>query len=325
MACLADLLKQYEIFYQIDGTSPIEFKNGIQIKNHKIYDNNFSLPLSLEDLRIINRNTSWKSDAKETTEIIKKHKIKIVITDLPAISQEWISEIRTHSLSVVFDDMPISKIKADLIINPNNASDFQSLYSTFNGKNILIGQKFNPVNKSYFQSQCNPTKQIERILVYLGSSVSFDTTNKIIKSVLNTGKNIEYIGEHSAKLRQSFGNNKSFIAINFVKYFHNHLKKYDICVGACGVAYWERCHFGIPSLILKTAENQQKDIEYLLERGAIRMIESTKIEQSLKETFSEFEKNPKILAELSKKSFSVVRDSYTVDLSELILSCTNEV
>lgn len=323
MACLAHILKPYEIFYQIDGASPIDFKNGIQIKNHNLYGKNFSLPLSLEDLRVINRDTSWISDAKETIEIIKEHKIKIVITDLPAISQIWISEIKKHSLIVVFDDMPTSKIKADLIINPNNASDFQSLYSTFDGKNILIGQEFNPVNKSYYQSQCNPKKQIERILVYLGSSVSLDTTNKIIETALNTGKNTEYIGEHSAKLRKCFGGNKSFQAVNFVKDFHYHLKKYDICIGACGVAYWERCHFGIPSLILKTAENQQKDIEYLIGRGAIKKIKSNSIEQSLKETFSEFEENPGLLTELSKKSYSIVKGSYTVDLSELILGCIN--
>ena len=323
MSCLARQLAGNEIYFQIDCVTPIDFISEIEIDYHTIYENKFPLPLSLEHLRCMNKAPSWSADLNKTIEIIKNNNVDIVVCDLPAINQSWINEIRKYSFVVVFDDLPVTNIQADLIVNPNNARGFQHLYSTFKNRNVLIGQEYNPVNQNYSQPQCNLKTKIEAVLVYMGSSVSLRTTTTIIKALIGIGKKIEYVGEHSDELKKVFGNHILFESTEFVQSFHPSLIVADICIGACGVAYWERCHHGVPSLILKTAENQQKDIEYLLEKGAILTISEDDIEGSIKESFGQLQSNPNLLVELSKKSYSVVKNSYATSVSDMLINCFN--
>ena len=44
----------------------------------------------------------------------------------------------------------------------------------------------------------------------------------------------------------------------------------DLAIGTCGVAAWERCVLGLPSLVAITAENQREDAEILHALGAVR-------------------------------------------------------
>lgn len=43
----------------------------------------------------------------------------------------------------------------------------------------------------------------------------------------------------------------------------------DLAIGTCGVAAWERCAVGLPSLVVVTAENQREDAEILHRLGAV--------------------------------------------------------
>lgn len=321
MSSLAIQLAEHQIFFQIDCVTPIEVQADIEIEYHNIYQHKYPLPLSLENLRCLNSAPSWDADLIKTIEIIKNNKIDIIICDLPAINQNWINKVRNHSFVVIFDDLPVTKIHADLIINPNHAKSFRNLYSTLKDKNTLIGQEYNPVNQNYAQSQCNLKTKIESVLVYLGSSVSLATTKEIITVLIEIGEKIEYVGEHSDELEQLFGSHTLFKSTGFVRSFHSKLIVADICVGACGVAFWERCHYGIPSIILKTAENQQKDIEYLLEKDAILKISDNDIAASIKESLRQLRSNQNLIVELSKKSFSIVKNSYVKRVSDMIVEC----
>jgi len=48
------------------------------------------------------------------------------------------------------------------------------------------------------------------------------------------------------------------------------LAEADLAIGTCGVAAWERCALGVPSLVVVTAENQREDAEILHELGAVQ-------------------------------------------------------
>ena len=43
----------------------------------------------------------------------------------------------------------------------------------------------------------------------------------------------------------------------------------DLAIGTCGVAAWERCSVGLPSIVVVTADNQREDAELLHAMGAI--------------------------------------------------------
>ena len=46
----------------------------------------------------------------------------------------------------------------------------------------------------------------------------------------------------------------------------------DLAIGTCGIAAWERCVIGLPSLVVVTAENQREDAEILHELGAVEYL-----------------------------------------------------
>jgi UDP-2,4-diacetamido-2,4,6-trideoxy-beta-L-altropyranose hydrolase len=50
------------------------------------------------------------------------------------------------------------------------------------------------------------------------------------------------------------------------------MKRADLAFGVCGVAAWERCAIGLPTLACINAENQREDSENLNQLGAIDLI-----------------------------------------------------
>lgn len=319
MHSLSKQLSDHQIYFQVDGLFPTKFLFENEIEFHDIYKLDLIAPLNLNDLKYINRSKNWHDDINHTIRIIQKYSIDIIICDLPAINQFWINEVKIYAGVVVFDDIPIARINADIIVNPNNAYDFMEKYIVKNQKNLLIGQEYNPINKCYWQKNCEIKNDIKNILVYLGSAVSFEITKSIIEPLIPLKKQINYIGEYSSRLNYLYKGTNFFKSKKFVENFYEEYKNADICIGACGVSFWERCHLGIPSIILKTAENQIKDIEYLNNIEAIIEIDLDNINASLVSIFSRFEKDINLIKILSKKSYSVVCNSYNVNIAKSII------
>lgn len=322
MVNLADQLSTHEIFFQVDGKSRLEFISKSDIELHSLYSVPYSLPLSYLDLQRINLSSEWLLDVRKIEQIIKQLSIDMLICDLPGINQIWIDKLRQNVKVVVFDDLPVTNICADLVINPNNAHDYVDRYSSYIKEGVFIGQEYNPVHNKYKQSTCSPKTSFKKILVYLGSGVDFQTIKRIIESVIfeTDIEVIEYIGEHADRISSTFHNSSKLQTNEFEHNFQKKLIDFDICIGACGVSFWERCHFGIPSIILKTAENQVKDIHYLKNTESIIEVKKESLESDIKEIFGLLRLNPDFARDLSRKSYGVVVGSYTNNVSDLILS-----
>ena len=56
-----------------------------------------------------------------------------------------------------------------------------------------------------------------------------------------------------------------------VEYMAKLMVDVDLAIGAAGATTWERCILGIPTLLLKTAENQSDVIHRVAEKGAARI------------------------------------------------------
>jgi spore coat polysaccharide biosynthesis predicted glycosyltransferase SpsG len=57
-----------------------------------------------------------------------------------------------------------------------------------------------------------------------------------------------------------------------IDYIAELMAKADVAVGAGGVAMWERCFLGLPSLVTVVADNQKASAEAVAAYGAIRLI-----------------------------------------------------
>ncbi len=51
--------------------------------------------------------------------------------------------------------------------------------------------------------------------------------------------------------------------VSFTTQMAQHMAEADYCIGAAGGTSWERCCLGLPTLVIKVAENQKDNFEYL--------------------------------------------------------------
>jgi UDP-2,4-diacetamido-2,4,6-trideoxy-beta-L-altropyranose hydrolase len=88
------------------------------------------------------------------------------------------------------------------------------------------------------------------------------------------------------------------------------MREADLGVGTCGVAGWERCCVGLPSLVAVSADNQLDDARILQSMGAVRNLgdaEHTSTERWAREIW-ELRNDPESLTAMSIAAASVMRD-----------------
>ena len=82
----------------------------------------------------------------------------------------------------------------------------------------------------------------------------------------------------------------------------------DLCIGGAGVATWERCCLGLPSLIISIARNQiqiAKDLDMV--QGCIYLGDaSTVTKETIQENIKLLNNKPNLLKLISKKGYSLV-------------------
>lgn len=315
-----------QVIFQLDYQPKNILISHKLTQHHEIYSKlDLKSQLSYEDLLKINKLDSWKSDLVETQNVIKKYNIKILICDLPALNSSWVRELGKLVKVCIFDDLPIDVLSGDMVVNPNNCHEFTSKYKVRHSENLLIGQEYNPVNIRFQRKSCYIKDSTKNILIYLGSAVSVDLTKAILECVLNFNKTVTIITEHSKLISQNYSGIKNLKIFNFTNRFEDILVNIDICIGACGVSLWERCHYGIPNIIIKTAENQAEDIKYLLSKGSIELISKDSIKKDLIAIFDKLINDEKLISNWSKKTFNIVAQSYvSINLTERILSLSDE-
>jgi UDP-2,4-diacetamido-2,4,6-trideoxy-beta-L-altropyranose hydrolase len=132
---------------------------------------------------------------------------------------------------------------------------------------------------------------IKNIFINFGSTDPTNVTSKIIDTLntLNYQSEIKLViavgrnSPHLSKIQQSV-NNFSGQAV-LVMDAHNMSElmcNADMAIGAAGATAWERCSLGLPSIIIKTAENQSTVITRIVDFGAavlhdIKLKEQSKV------------------------------------------------
>ena len=131
---------------------------------------------------------------------------------------------------------------------------------------------------------------IQNIFINFGSTDPTNVTSKIIDTVnaLNLRPEIELViavGRSTPNLGhiQESVNNFSGQAVLVID-AHNMAElmcNADIAIGAAGATAWERCALGLPSIIIKTAENQTTVIDRILDYGVATLHDIELKEQAI--------------------------------------------
>ena len=204
-------------------------------------------------------------DSKETKECLKLLGCKNLIVDHYGVDQSWEKKIKDSGVNLfVIDDLDRDHY-CNLLIDYS----FWKKESNFSGfKNIndfAIGKDFFPLDERLLSY---PKKSIDLenpvILISMGGSDQDGLTEKII-TYLNKIENLNHkkiivvinkdILSSISELASSSDNNYELhTSPNGLGEIYSQV---DICIGSSGISALERCFFGIPSLIILKAKNQE--------------------------------------------------------------------
>lgn len=200
-------------------------------------------------------------------------KFDLIVVDDYGADAAFENGLHDHSgIVATFDDFGRRDHAADIVIdssgadrNADNARQVHNTRQTPVGLRLLEGPSYVPLAKIFFEMRrkCLPrkTRKIERILVAYGSgniagltAVTLDVLKNIKSETL-----IDIVAAEPAATQLLSSIDRFGSRIRLHRRIENMaplMAHADLAFGAAGVTAWERCVLGLPSVVVRTADNQ---------------------------------------------------------------------
>lgn len=260
----------------------------IENKGFKVH--RLSVP-SATDYRTVLRHghwlgVHWKTDAHETIQVLddfknRGYEIDWLIVDHYALDRNWESCLQTYVKKImVIDDLADRFHQCDILLDQNFFGDHCNRYKQLVPRDCktLLGPKYALLRSDFvkFRKRIVIRNRVRRVLVFLGGSDPSNETVKALNSIklLNRPDLIYHIVVGSSNPQKDVIQEMCESLPNV--YYHCQISNMaelmsnaDLAIGACGVATWERCCLGLPSLVITVANNQEAIANYVAQAGAI--------------------------------------------------------
>lgn len=224
-------------------------------------------------------NCSWKTDAEQTSSILKQLQAEWVVVDHYGIDSHWESALRRLGTNVmVIDDIADRSHDCDLLLDQNlqepgryGALIPRTCQALIGPRYALLRPEFAAMRRSLRQRN----GRVHRLLVFFGGSDRTGETLKALTAIEMLGQAdivVDVVIGHANPYRASIeGTSRRLPNVNC----HRHVSdmatmmaKADLFVGAGGSSSWERCCLGLPGLVMATAVNQVDQSKTLARAGA---------------------------------------------------------
>ena len=280
--------------------------------------NKFSLSKIKPELNI-------KKDIKETSKILKKYKINLLILDNYDLNLVWEKGIKKYLKKLIVISDLTKQNSCDILINSNFLQNKKKSLGKFYLKNrninsrFLFGLRYAILNNEYQKIKQNIKikKQLKRINIFFGGfkgslNLLEDVVNvmssKIFKKIkldIISGLNQKISKRINLKLKLR-GNFKIFQNLPNLA---NSFKNADLAIGCGGVANLERLCLGIPSLVFLAAKNQEILGNTLAKKNLIIKIKKKNNQIDKEHLFklvSKFYKDKNLIKKFSEKTKLIV-------------------
>lgn len=246
------------------------------------------LPASLET-RLINEGMRvvWlqhsagsEADAIATATLAKQHKAKWVVIDGYHFGSDYQHWLKQDDVSVLMlDDYVHAKhYYVDYVLNPNLYADEDMYFRREPNTELLLGVSYSLFRRE-FRSLKNWTRKINpdahKILITMGGSDPQNFTVRVLSALQNLkqsnlvvlavlgGVNYHYQSINPLLENSLFPIKLKFNVLNMLEL----MLWADIGVTAGGSTTWEMALTGLPFLAIALADNQQRSVQALAERG----------------------------------------------------------
>jgi len=244
------------------------------------FENLLSNKLAEIKYKIFNPKTNFNSfdyqlDAEKTIGYINKLETSntYIIVDHYKIDSKWERLIKPYcNKIIVIDDLANRRHICDILVDQNLVKNYKNRYQYLVSKNckLLLGPKYALIGKEYSNNKNNYYNQKkDEILIFFGSFDKYGLTLKILNLLIkiNIKKNINVV-INTKVIDYQLINKISKVHQNIKIYsnldsLHSLLSKANIVIGSMGINFWERCTFGIKSILISTSYEQIPIANYL--------------------------------------------------------------
>ena len=267
---------------------------------------------------------AWHQDAEQTVLALEKMPVDWLVVDHYAWDARWHQRVAggSHARILVIDDLADRSMAADALLNQNLNNEFFAKYKDCidleNGHTrLMTGPRYALLSDQYshvrrykfsnavnsigiFMSGTDPDDLTSRVFLACREHANFKGDVTIVSSAKNP-----HFQRHTQLATKWPRTKVVFDLPDLSGFFADH----DLQIGAGGGAAWERCCIGAPTLAVVAATNQQAVLPPLADLQAVRLVELTSSESSMRafaNAVVDLVENPKLREQLAHNAISLV-------------------
>lgn len=243
----------------------------------------------------------WQTDAQQTYHALTNYlsdEVHWLIVDHYGLEAEWERYFLDRDIRVgAIDDLVNRSHCAEFILDQTcgrSSLEYSSLVEE--GTKFFVGERYCLLRSEFFDvrhvsiQKRQSFHQARTILVNFGSTDPTGHTMSALKGLAEfaTVNNVEVcvvVGSSCPfldKIKQLIDELPYKIALHIDSpQMAQLITDADIAIGAAGASTWERCFLGLPTLLVKTAENQTDVINRVISSGAALGFDDSLEDQTL--------------------------------------------
>lgn len=225
---------------------------------------------------------SWELDAEQTINSLEAVSVDWLIVDHYGLDERWLKQLRAHVAHIfVIDDLADRKLDCDMLLDQNLFHNMEQRYRGLvpDTCSCLLGPYYallRPEFKELREKAAIRNQGVRRVCIFFGGTDPTNETEKVLRA-LDSAKFQSLLAD---VIVGGASPNRHFIQqwctdrdnLKFhcqVSNMAEIMAAADLCLGACGVATWERCAVFLPAIAVAVAYNQIEIAEAVSEVGAI--------------------------------------------------------
>lgn len=224
----------------------------------------------------------WETDASQSEAILQRvGKVDWLIIDHYSLDVRWEARLRHWARRVmVIDDLANRPHDCDVLLDQNFYLHMDRRYDALVPPTCrqFLGPKYALLREEFTRHQAAPRGNgtTGRILVYFGATDPTGETLKVLSALERLGpseREIDVVvgvsNPHAPEIKRLATRISRCRVLDYVENMAELIAGADLALGAGGTTTWERCFFGVPSIVISIAQNQEKASADLAEAGYI--------------------------------------------------------
>jgi len=221
-------------------------------------------------------------DAAETIEALGGDRPDWLIVDHYGIDRVWEQALRPYVGQILaIDDLANRAHDCDVLLDQNLSVDGEERYRPWVPSHCrqLLGPRYallRPEYRAHRQTLPPRTGQVQRVLVFFGSTDPQNMTGKVLEALDSPDFSdwaidvvVGATSPHRARLEAQAAR-RSQVQLHYSRpHLADLMARADLAIGSGGTVSWERCCLGLPTLVVSVAHNQVSACEALDRLGAI--------------------------------------------------------